>query len=65
VQAGRAGGFGLESGIGRRGQAPDLRNNGADVVVQDVADLHVRLRPEASCHAVHAVPRALDHYAAI
>jgi trehalose 6-phosphate phosphatase len=65
VQAGRAGGFGLVVGIDRRDQAADLKTNGADVVVQDVADLHVRLGPEAVCRAAHAVPRALSHYTEI
>jgi beta-phosphoglucomutase family hydrolase len=39
VQAGRAGDFGLVVGVDRVGQADDLRENGADVVVTDLADL--------------------------
>jgi beta-phosphoglucomutase family hydrolase len=39
VEAGRAGGFGLVVGVDRVGQADALRQNGADVVVQDLADL--------------------------
>ena len=39
VAAGRAGNFGFVVGVDRVGQADDLRRNGADVVVTDLADL--------------------------
>ena len=39
VAAGRAGNFGCVVGVDRVGQAEDLRRNGADVVVTDLADL--------------------------
>ncbi len=39
VEAGRAGGFGWVVGVDRTGQAEALRRRGADVVVQDLADL--------------------------
>jgi len=39
VQAGRAGHFGFVVGVDRVGQAEDLRRNGADVVVTDLAEL--------------------------
>ncbi len=39
VQAGRAGDFGLVIGVDRTGQADALRRRGADVVVDDLADL--------------------------
>jgi len=39
VQAGRAGNFGFVVGVDRVGQAEELRRNGADVVVTDLADL--------------------------
>jgi beta-phosphoglucomutase family hydrolase len=39
VEAGRAGGFGFVVGVDRAGQADALRAHGADVVVQDLADL--------------------------
>ncbi|MEO3935341.1 beta-phosphoglucomutase family hydrolase [Dermatophilaceae bacterium Soc4.6] len=39
VAAGRAGGFGLVVGVDRVGQAAELREHGADVVVDDLADL--------------------------
>lgn len=39
VQAGRAGNFGFVIGVNRVGQAQALRENGADIVVDDLADL--------------------------
>lgn len=39
VAAGRAGGFGYVVGVDRLGQADALREQGADVVVDDLADL--------------------------
>jgi len=39
VAAGRAGGFALVVGVDRVGQAQELREHGADIVVQDVAEL--------------------------
>ncbi|WP_026421998.1 HAD family hydrolase [Actinokineospora inagensis] len=39
VQAGRAGGFGYVVGVNRADQAEQLREHGADVVVDDLADL--------------------------
>lgn len=39
VAAGRAGGFGCVIGVDRVGQAAELRANGADVVVDDLAEL--------------------------
>ena len=39
VQAGRAGGFGMVIGVDRAGQADALRTHGADIVVDDLADL--------------------------
>jgi beta-phosphoglucomutase family hydrolase len=39
VAAGRAGNFGLVVGVDRVGQADELRRNGADVVVTDLAEL--------------------------
>ncbi|CCH29934.1 beta-phosphoglucomutase family hydrolase [Actinosynnema sp. NPDC047251] len=39
VQAGRAGEFGHVVGVDRAGQAEALRENGADVVVEDLAEL--------------------------
>jgi alpha,alpha-trehalase len=39
VQAGRAGGFGLVIGVDRTGDAESLRQNGADVVVEDLEEL--------------------------
>ncbi|WP_171052868.1 HAD family hydrolase [Streptomyces marianii] len=39
VEAGRAGSFGLVVGVDRTGQAAELRRHGADVVVEDLAEL--------------------------
>jgi HAD superfamily hydrolase (TIGR01509 family) len=39
VEAGRAGDFGFVVGVDRVGQADALRAHGADVVVQDLAEL--------------------------
>ena len=39
VQAGRAGGFGLVVGVDRKGQAEELRENGAHIVVSDPGEL--------------------------
>jgi beta-phosphoglucomutase family hydrolase len=39
VEAGRAGDFGWVVGVDRTGQAEELRRNGADIVVQDLAEL--------------------------
>jgi beta-phosphoglucomutase family hydrolase len=39
VEAGRAGAFGFVVGVDRVGQADELRRHGADVVVEDLAEL--------------------------
>lgn len=39
VEAGKAGGFGFVVGVDRTGQAEQLRKHGADVAVQDLAEL--------------------------
>ena len=39
VAAGRAGGFGFVVGVDRVGQADELHEHGAGVVVEDLADL--------------------------
>ncbi|MCT9931302.1 beta-phosphoglucomutase family hydrolase [Planotetraspora sp. A-T 1434] len=39
VQAGRAGGFAFVVGVDRAGQADELREHGADIVVTDLAEL--------------------------
>ncbi|MDP8216231.1 MAG: trehalose-phosphatase [Candidatus Kaelpia imicola] len=41
VMAGRNGGFGLVLGIAREGRIEDLLDNGADIVVSDMADISV------------------------
>ncbi|MFI5494429.1 beta-phosphoglucomutase family hydrolase [Actinoplanes sp. NPDC051859] len=42
VAAGKAGGFGIVVGVDRVGQADALREHGADIVVQDLAELLTR-----------------------
>ncbi len=39
VEAGRAGDFGIVVGVDRVGQAEALREHGADIVVEDLAEL--------------------------
>ena len=39
VQAGRNGGFGLVIGVARKGNAEELRRNGAHIVVKDLGEL--------------------------
>jgi alpha,alpha-trehalase len=39
VAAGRAGGFGLVIGVDRKGHADELREHGADIVVEDLEEL--------------------------
>ena len=46
VQAGRRGGFGLVIGIDREGVADELREHGADVVVDDLAEVVVEVPDE-------------------
>ena len=41
VEAGRRGGFGLVIGVDRLGQAAELAQAGADVVVDDLAEVSV------------------------
>lgn len=45
VTAGRAGGFGLVVGVDRVGQADELREHGADIVVTDLSELLPPARP--------------------
>lgn len=65
VRAGHAGAFGLVVGVDRAGQADELKRNGADIVVADLSDLHLRACAEVVACAVHSVPNALDRYAEI
>lgn len=62
VQAGRAGGFGLVVGVNRHGKAAELRRNGADIVVADVAELQLGSYANAACRNSF-LPQALEHYA--
>jgi beta-phosphoglucomutase-like phosphatase (HAD superfamily) len=51
VQAGAKGGFGLVIGVARKGNAEELRANGAHLVINDLAELlswdPARLEPTA------------------
>lgn len=48
VASGRAGRFGFVVGVNRTGQADALKNNGADIVVDDLSDLLDADRPAAA-----------------
>ncbi|MBW1987470.1 MAG: trehalose-phosphatase [Deltaproteobacteria bacterium] len=58
VQAGRRGGFGLVIGVDRTGHAAALKENGADLVVSDLAEIAVRTSSEGR---VNGCPSALHH----
>ncbi|HSL41371.1 MAG TPA: trehalose-phosphatase, partial [Desulforhopalus sp.] len=61
VQAGRAGNFGLVIGIARDGGRTELRQNGADLVVADLAELTVVGKSAAG----EPLPSALAEFAEI
>ncbi|MDN2565553.1 trehalose-phosphatase [Aquibium sp. A9E412] len=65
VEAGAAGGFGLVVGLDRQGRAAALKAAGADLVVDDVARLHVRDKPAAPCRMAQTVEHALERFGAI
>jgi alpha,alpha-trehalase len=74
VEAGRAGGFGLVVGVDRLGQADDLLAHGADVVVQDLAEIGVALdvaaatrdpREVGTTRPIDELPDALAEFDAI
>jgi len=48
VQAGAAGGFALVIGVAREGNAEELRANGADMVVRDLADVSLAAIDQAA-----------------
>jgi trehalose-phosphatase len=57
VEAGSRGGFGLVVGVDRTGHADALRAAGADIVVSDLAELHLPFERRN----VRDLPDALDH----
>ena len=57
VQAGRAGGFGLVIGVNRENQAEALRQEGADIVVADLAEM---LSPEPETEPFPAPPQRTE-----
>jgi trehalose-phosphatase len=65
VQAGRAGGFGCVIGVDRMGQPEDLRTNGADVVVSDLAEVSVQPNAESAMSNTADLPSALERIDAI
>jgi len=58
VQAGRAGGFGLVIGVDRQDQREALREAGADLVVEDLAEIDVEVQ-------IRELMNALDSFAEI
>jgi alpha,alpha-trehalase len=58
VQAGRAGGFGLVIGIARAGGKENLKANGADAVVEDLAEICVAGERKAA----DPLPSALEDF---
>jgi alpha,alpha-trehalase len=56
VEAGKQGRFGLVIGVDRTGHAEELRQKGADVVVQDLSLIEVRGRWDPA-----GIPSALEH----
>jgi beta-phosphoglucomutase family hydrolase len=48
VRAGREGGFGLVIGVNRKNNAEELKQNGADIVVNDLAELFTTTLPQKS-----------------
>ena len=58
VQAGHEGGFALVIGVDRRGHANELLHSGADVVVEDLAQVAVRQGDKR----ISELPNALDSY---
>lgn len=60
VQAGRNGKFGLVVGVDRVGHADKLRQNGADVVVNELTEIKVGGAPPAECQ-IDELPSALQH----
>lgn len=63
VQAGRSGQFGCVLGVDRTGHPDDLKNNGADIVVSDLAEVNVS--DTVSQPNSNPLPSAVDDFAAI
>lgn len=66
VAAGKAGGFALVIGVDRTGQAAELEANGADIVIEDLAELKVRpISSVQRSKAAETLPDALSCAAGI
>jgi len=66
VEAGHRGGFALVVGVDRAGQAEALKERGADVVVQDLAELGMggakgSPQPQATTRAMRDLPSAIEN----
>ena len=61
VRAGRAGNFGRVIGVARGGGREGLRDNGADAVVEDLAEIRVTGEPETA----EPLPSALEDFTTI
>lgn len=64
VQAGRRGGFGCVVGVDRIGQPEALQENGADVVVDDLAKIGIEPK-SGNDQGTGALPSALDRFSDI
>lgn len=65
VQAGRSGKFGLVIGVARKGDRAALREHGADMVVEDLGEIHLTVDENANPTHTTPVPSALTQYAGI
>ena len=59
VAAGQAGGFGCVVGVDRGGQAEALRENGADVVLADLAMIEIAEKPDETC-PIETLPDGIE-----
>jgi alpha,alpha-trehalase len=60
VEAGRSGGFGLVIGVNRSDQAAALCDAGADVVVDDLAEVTLEDSPHSSSRKIAELPSAME-----
>jgi len=61
VRAAKAAGFGCVIGVNRGNRAGALREAGADIVVNDIAELEVRMGDDRLLPGEERLPSALDH----
>jgi len=65
VKAGKAGGFALVVGVDREGQAQELKENGADIVVKDLSEIDISGAAARGPTKIRDLPSALDNKAEI